>query len=596
MSRLFPLQSPERLAQLSRQQLLCLLQGLPITQEDTPDQSLAAQDSDGDDEREWNEPDEIRDPSRAVCDDVNGLSLSVYRRSYMGISSIHAVLRTMFRLRPSLKLQLKNQLSAFRGGEQNERNRPYTWAAFSPSELELRDATPALDEETCIDAYFAHVHGIVPFLDEAEFRDTWRRRERRDRPWHALLNMVLVLGSLSIGDANESSRTYYARAKMYIDLELLGSGCLDTLRALCLLGGLYLHYKNAPNMAYTIMGVAYRIAIGLGLHHQPVNVLPAQYKHAEGARRSRIRRQIWWTLFCLDTWGSMTLGRPTMGRWDPETMEVPAAGYLQKSDPFVETLDCSRKFCMIATRVQHRFAQHPPIKPLEIARFDGEVLEWYYGLPPELTRLEECPARLKSALYIMRNRYLNLRLLLHRPVLLRYADAEASTDSLPTGDRESIQHCRRLAHEAIDCVIMSTYGVDYIRAWSGVWYLYQASLVLLLSMLVDVGHVETIQWKMSVEKAVSFFDLARPWSLAAGRSSQVVKGLLDAITNSAAVTDIAPTTGTLVSSITSEFGVEDESWSSLGGQRGQDISPWQDWDWDVLNYQLEPDLHWFGTI
>lgn len=590
LRRLFPLQSAERLAHLSRQELLSLAQGSPLTSDVTPGPSTAAQNSDaGDDEREWNEPQEIRVPGRAVCDDVNGLSLSVHRRSYMGTSSVHAVFRAMFRVRPSLQMELKNQLMVFQEG---------TRAAPSLSETKLRDATPAVDDETSIDAYFAHVHGIVPILNEAEFRSIWRRQERRDRPWCALLNMVLVLGSLSIGDSDDSSQIYYARAKVYFDLELLGTGCVDTLRALCLLGGLYLHYKNAPNMAYAIMGMAYRIAISLGLHRHDAHFHAAQNGHT-GAERSRMRRQIWWSLFCLDTWGSMTLGRPTLGRWDPETMDVPSVSSLEKPDPLARALDCARSFCVIATRVQHRFAQRVPTTTGEIVGFDSEVKEWYGSLPHELTQLDVCPERLISAQYIMRNRYFNLRLLLYRSVLLRYANAEIALGSLPVEERHAIQCCRKVAAEAIDCVVSPNYSVDRIRAWSAVWYLYQASMALLLNILVDTAHSESAQWRTSIEKALLFFEHAKPWSSAADRSSQVVRGLLDLITNSSVDgVDMTSNGCTFPSVITSEAGMEYDSWNFAWGQLGLGISTEQDWDWDAFNDHMEPqaDVDWYGNL
>jgi hypothetical protein len=131
---------------------------------------------------------------------------------------------------------------------------------------------PSIDEQTSTDAYFGHVHGIVPLLDEADFRTQWSRGEILDRPWLALLNMVLALVSLAAGNSDDRSHSiYYMRAKEYLDFELLGTGCVDSLQALCLLGGFYLHYKNAPNMTYTIMGAAYRVAIVLGLHREPAS-------------------------------------------------------------------------------------------------------------------------------------------------------------------------------------------------------------------------------------------------------------------------------------------------------------------------------------
>lgn len=593
LCHIFPGRSPESLAKLSRHELVQLAQESLLTQHVFPHQHISPKQSalgaasdhapESDDEREWNEPRETQNPERAMCDDVNGLSLAVQHRSYMGISSIHAIFRTMFRVKPSLQTELKTGITT--EGQPIIRS---IFSSASPSDSELQAATPVVDEQASIDGYFQTIHGIVPLLDEAEFRNEWRGGQRRDRPWLALLNVVLALGSLSVDDSDDSSQIYYMRAKEYLDFELLGTGCVETLQALCLLGGLYLHYRNSPNMAYTIMGVAYRIAVGLGLHRQFAQ--PTAMSNARVMTwRPQIRRQIWWGLFCFDTWGSMTLGRPTLGRWDPETMSVPTATEAEMKDQFVLSLDSARAFCLIATRVQHRFAQLSPITTDEISVYDAEVQNWYRSLPREFRQLDECPPRLVTAQHIMRNRYFNLRLLLYRPVLLRYANSMVTLDSLPIQEQGAIGACRDIACEAIDLVAAARHNLDKLRFWSGVWYLYQASMVLLLSVLVDPMHPESSKWRGSIERALLTFDCAVPWSLAAGRSRQVVGSMYDACTAGSAVgvdstLDVMGATGTPES-------------TSIWDQLGLDMITEEGWDWDLSGwgYDLGVDPDWYGS-
>lgn len=38
-------------------------------------------------------------------------------------------------------------------------------------------------------------------------------------------------------------------------------------------------------------------------------------------RTNNIRRQVWRSLICMDTWGTETLGRPSMGRWSSRIMD-----------------------------------------------------------------------------------------------------------------------------------------------------------------------------------------------------------------------------------------------------------------------------------
>jgi hypothetical protein len=541
----------------------------------------SSQDPDSDEEREWNEPQETQNPASAMCDDVNGLSLRLHRRSYMGVSSTHAILRTMFRLKPSILADVRN-------GTNNSH-----WTVGSPaltsrniSDDELKRSVPSIDEQTSIDAYFEHIHSIIPLMDEAGFRAQWSRGDRSGRPWLALLNMVLALGSLSAGDFDDRSHNiYHMRAKEYLDFELLGTGCLESLQALCLLGGFYLHYKNTPNTAYTIMGAAYRIAIALGLHREPAN-LSAIADDSGASRGSQTRRQIWWSLFCLDTWGSMTLGRPTLGRWDSETMNVCSATDVEKIEDAVLSLDCARAFCIIATKVQHRFAQLPPITTHEIQNFDLEVLHWYQSLPESFQDLEICPPKLLSAQYVLQNRYYNLRLLIYRPVLLSYANRGVHFATLQLDEQSAILECRSIACATIDHTASIMQMPTKLRVWSGVWYLYQASMVMLLSIIVDGENAEVAGWRSCVEKALLLFDVMASWSQAAMRSKQVVGSIYDACGS-----EIVGESHVDVDYMR-DFDVEPD-W-----QRGVDLFGLDMFgqDWNTMNWENEPSQYpeWSG--
>jgi Fungal specific transcription factor domain len=574
---MFPSQTLESLHQLSRGQLLQLAGDISLSQSNAgqppPGHSTTGGQSrlnhDRDEEREWNEPQETQNPDSAMCDDVNGLSLRVHRRSYMGVSSTHAILRTMFYLKPSIQVDLKNGTSNLQWIAESSLSLPLP----NLSDDELKRSVPSIDEQTSIDAYFNHVHGIVPLLDEVEFRTQWGRGDRLDGPWLALLNMVLALGSLSAGDSDDQSHSiYHIRAKKYLDFELLGIGCIESLQALCLLGGCYLHYKNAPNMAYTIMGAAYRIAIALGLHREPV-IVTSGVNDAISTRGSQIRRQIWWCLFCLDTWGSMTLGRPTLGRWEPKTMNVCSASDVEKRDEAILSLDAAREFCILATKVQDRFAQLPPITAAEMHAFDLAVQQWHENLPSSFCDLCSCASSLRSSQYIMQNRYHNLRLLIYRPVLLSYASRAMPFDSLQPDEQAAVQECRAIACAAVEQTEAMMCMPSKLRVWSGAWYLYQASMVMLLNIIVDPDHAEAGNWRGYVEKSLALFDSMASWSLAAERSKAVVGAIYEAC----------------------EVGREG-SWSSLGGLEDYERvlgagHCWQldifgqDWDCDAMNWE-----------
>lgn len=237
----------------------------------------------------------------SVEDDVNALSLSEDpRSSFVGISSVAAAVRALTKIIPS-RIEMLPEA---------ETKKSETFQDF-PSTT-IPDPGPICsyrEEQRLIDAYFAGIHVFAPVIHEPSFRSRYLSHQgTQDRSWLALLNIVLALGSIttSPGDSEEDLQ-YFHLSQQYLSLESFGNGRLETLQALLLMGGQYLHFRNRPNMASAIIGACYRIASGLGLHLQ----------HPEGTKgqvcpQEEIKRRNWWTIYVLDTWGSVTLGRPSI--------------------------------------------------------------------------------------------------------------------------------------------------------------------------------------------------------------------------------------------------------------------------------------------
>ncbi|KAF5863226.1 hypothetical protein ETB97_010454 [Aspergillus alliaceus] len=80
-------------------------------------------------------------------------------------------------------------------------------------------------------------------------------------------------------------------------------------------------------MASAVLGAAFRIPTPLALHKEPFEDSAAQQDSGKRLSSIEKRRRTWWSLFCLDTWASMTLGGATLGRWDPSTMDILPPGF-----------------------------------------------------------------------------------------------------------------------------------------------------------------------------------------------------------------------------------------------------------------------------
>ena len=307
--KLFPSSTIESLSDLSHDDLIKAMnptsEAQEVQNEDQGEEALEMLAPGPQQEFVWDES--ANDSTYKVNDDVNGLSLSTNTTtSYLGVSSVNIILRAIVQLAPQSQVHLLRYESP-------------TAAHFSPDSLHPRSIP---NEDVLIDAYFLNLNSMIPIVEESSFRAKYASSGDKAPSWRALVNMVLCLGSLSTDAPDESSHVvFYERARQHMSIDCFGAGSLEIIQALGLLGGHYYHKVNKPNQANVVMGAALRMATAMGLHLEPrkrKESLPD--RHIEHFHE--VRRRIWWSLFCLDTLASFTLGRPTMGRWDPTTITV----------------------------------------------------------------------------------------------------------------------------------------------------------------------------------------------------------------------------------------------------------------------------------
>jgi hypothetical protein len=254
---------------------------------------------------------------QSISDDVNGLSMRLDRQpSYVGVSSVSAAMKVIFKAAPGARQYLQNQMS--------ETTFP-SRAASPPPNSKDPVALPSLEEgQSMIESFFERVHSFFPMIDEEAFWQSYLSGVRKDSSWLALVNMVFALGSLASGTSDSDRHiTYFKRAKHHIDpkMETFGNPNVEFLQALAMMGGYYMHYLNKPNEADALMGATLRVACALGVHREYIEPAAASRNIDRGEIGSQrrvltadIRRRTWWSLFCLDTWATTTTGRPSLGR------------------------------------------------------------------------------------------------------------------------------------------------------------------------------------------------------------------------------------------------------------------------------------------
>lgn len=262
--------------------------------------------------------------SNGLTDDINALALSVKTgSSYLGISSVVAVLRIILLLDPDSKAftTLAHSIDStaassredLEGRAEDGENVPVP----TPADPNANREPTMWDEVPSINAFFTYVHPQIPLLAEDSFRSCYISRDRNDARWNLLLNAVLAMGSVAASTAQDKThRIFYERARQYLVLETFSYAHLETVQALTILGGMYLHYVQQPNLANFLVGATFRMATTLGLHRDY-----SEYAKASTQRDlsdiAEVRRRVWWSLCSLDACNSNFLGRPTLGRLGP---------------------------------------------------------------------------------------------------------------------------------------------------------------------------------------------------------------------------------------------------------------------------------------
>lgn len=550
---------------------------------------------------EWDEErrERAQEHLPAEADDVNALSFTMDRRvSYLGISSVRAALLVMLKLRPSLRLALATEPAPPPPSSSDHQTRQQQQASVDNAAHggvtggRRSRVTWSRRGQALVDAYFSRFHGYLPMLDEPTFRAEFAGADRRenDLAWQALANMVLALGSVSAGrsdDRDAEHAVYYDRAVSLLPLTVLGSSRIETVQALALMGGEYLHYVNRPNMAYGVLGAAVRMGSVMGLHKlslTPSTLASASSMSPTMQRALDTRRRTWWTLFCLDTWATMLTGRPSFGRcalaanltapWQqvghspPNDSSISSKGDADSSNDveveagpgsdlqLLNTLAESVKFAKIATQLQDAFAASPVLSCALRADIDAQMAAWRksqpwpaddeaVGIGSDVSPGSDSTQRVviigdqepwQLAQCIMKWRYNELRMLLHRPVLLLLANsgcgdwAECSAD-----DIASVEACLEFAVATVNDIARE-WTPNQVSGWKAAWYLHQASMVPLLILLWNPRNapVDTLlePCRRTITTTLTLLQSMIPWSLTAARTCALIDRLFRAISHS----------------------------------------------------------------
>ncbi|KAL3491445.1 fungal-specific transcription factor domain-containing protein [Aspergillus germanicus] len=422
--------------------------------------------------------------------------------------------------------------------------------------IPLDQLPPRALADHLVNCYFSRIHSLYPFIHKEAFLScynliwTWN-----DSQVDVSTNLYLKAG-LGLGDLGVSTTTFYYglnivfamgcqfsdlvqterettseaffhRCKRALDVEYLERGDLALVQILLLMAH-YLQGSQTPNRCWHAIGIACRLAQGVGIHSVRGD------KHRSFAQK-QMRRRLWHGCRMLDLAISSMLGRPPM---TTSSLSVPLPdavddcylsgnateglqppGTFSRVEWFVATIELHDLLREINATLYDDTADDVTVQKKnnkvqqiqQVTQIDSKLEDFRRSLPRqlcwEITSQTDEPDPLMREKLLLKARFLLLRLLAYRPVLsqslghMRTGKVDGSGQISTTSSNESgiysnfTQNCSVLcAQAAIDLVslVNQTCNTDLASVWFySVFYVFTAGLVLILAEF-DSGLVKIV--------------------------------------------------------------------------------------------------------
>lgn len=420
---------------------------------------------------------------------------------------------------------------------------PVTFALTSLSQL-----------EPFIDAYFHLYHCSYPIIHEATFRAQFMEVIPRpyNHAWQVLLFSMAALGAFTTAtQPTDADIGLFEAAKARLSIDVLETGNLLLVQALTLISN-YLQKRNKPNSGYNYMGLARRIAMGIGLHKE--------FPTWEASLLAiEMRRRCWYCLYIFDVGGIITFSRPLDFPDDGIDVELPmnvhdsvsivhvkhlyyakilqdiTASSKQRPDPAPETtiythLRAQATFHLATSCIYSRIISSPFPSVTSLIEMDESLIaDWLANLPPFFT--EKAPQRPKFRLChaILQWRYRNFRILMFRPILVGRLMIRATEEIQDNGpDTEAaVQRCLDAARESVEliCAFWIQDQQNMMACWYGLYFLFQAILIPVICLRNDPQSPLAVSWRDQIFKTMSVLESMGRLNPTAFRCLGVIRSL-----------------------------------------------------------------------
>lgn len=381
-----------------------------------------------------------------------------------------------------------------------------------------------------VNLYFRTTGALYPFIDRNGFMKNLRQLVASGilsvrRSWLGLLNMVFAItksanSGLGLAFTPEESATksdvFFQRAMIISDRQIRHGTSLEIVQML-LLASMHSQGTERSMETWTIHGLAVKAAYQLGLHSPDAL---RQYSPVE----REVRKRVWFTCVILDRTLSMTMGRPVSIPESfvrvslPQVIEDAHSSIFSNDelseDPasvhfFAATITLYKLMgdvfdVLYGSNVGLGGASDVYDIASHLLQYEQKLVHWQQKLhaTTQLIAEEELsrpPADFATAALriVLTSRFLNLRLLTHRPLLCKYLEiigsSQVSAQQLITL-RQVGANSIRICVQSAELIIKMTHWVlqhtDSQRQllgswWSALYYAFNAALVIHSALLIQ---------------------------------------------------------------------------------------------------------------
>ncbi|KAI1613996.1 Zn(II)2Cys6 transcription factor [Exophiala viscosa] len=446
-------------------------------------------------------------------------------RGYMGVASGAALLR-LTDGHDETDMHLENDQQ----GYSMPNTPPLLPAIFSLSQL-----------EPFIDAYFQTYHVSYPIVHEATFRAQFMEVVPRPKgnAWPVLLHIIAALGSFAASEtAPEVDVALFEAAKARMSIDMLETGNIVLVQALTLISN-YVQKRNKPNSGYNYLGLAKRMAMGIGLHKE----FPAWQSKP---MRLEIRRRVYWCLYVFDVGATITFSRPL--DLPQEGIEIQLPLNVADSDITVNTktypaeasettlythVRCQARFHLATSSIYARLiSSRFPTAEEMLQADDTHLARWLQDIPSYFREGVTVAPKYRLSHSTLQWRWRNFRMLMYRPFLMRKFMTKRRTTALPTSssDEQAIQRCLESAAESINLITNYwQYGTQNVLAcWYGLYFLFQATLIPVVCLRNEPQSPFAADWRNQISQALQTISSMTRLNSTAARCHEVVMKLCGA--------------------------------------------------------------------